>query len=135
VNYAQDGGLLPGRVNTLTFRIEASGTGLESLEVQPTSGIEITDADSKEIAFGAPQELLIVAVGDMIEVPFGLTRRGGQADPPVIVELRRPSDGQTLVGQAGGADPATVVAGDRYCCRWHRSTRETDASRCRVAGA
>jgi hypothetical protein len=86
VNYAQDGGSLPGRVNTLTFRIEASGTGLESLEAQPTSGIEITEADPKEIAFGAPQEPLIVAVGDTIEVPFGLARRGGQPDAPVIVE-------------------------------------------------
>ncbi|WP_343976276.1 hypothetical protein [Kribbella koreensis] len=101
VNYAQDGGLIPGKVNVLSFRIEAEkAAGLTSVEVLPTSGLELTKAQPDEIGLGTPDKALVAAVGETIEVPFGVSRRGGHPDAPIDVELSPLRSGMSVVGES-----------------------------------
>ncbi|MEV8374417.1 hypothetical protein AB0P21_16875 [Kribbella sp. NPDC056861] len=101
VNYAQDGGLIPGRVNVLSFWVETDqSTGLTSAEVLPSSGLELTSAQPTEIGLGTPEKALVAAVGETIEVPFGVSRRGGHPDAPIDVELSPLRSGMSVVGES-----------------------------------
>jgi hypothetical protein len=113
VNYAQDGGLIPGKVNVLSFRIEAgNAAGLTSAEVLPTSGLELTKAQPTEIGLGTRPKALVAAVGETIEVPFGVSRRSGHPDAPIEVELSPLRPGMSVVGESHQKFPG-VGAGIR----------------------
>lgn len=84
-NYEQYHAVLPG-ANTLRFQFETlAGPGARSVAIAPDSGIATTRVRPDELRFLTPLAPIVASVGDDVEVPYRLERRGGRADGPVRV--------------------------------------------------
>lgn len=94
-NYAQTKAVTAG-ANVLSVSMSADGGGLvESIVLEPESGVGYTSADPKQLNITTPGSLR-VPVGETFDIPFQLSRRCERPDKPATISVKAFHDSAVL---------------------------------------